>query len=77
MGELPFEEAVDAFAEVARAGERAGADLAIIETMTDTYEAKAAVLAVKEHTKLPVFLTFSFDAQASCSPAALSPLPLP
>lgn len=63
MGELPFEEAVDAFAEVARAGERAGADLAIIETMTDTYEAKAAVLAVKEHTKLPVFLTFSFDAQ--------------
>ena len=63
MGELPFEEAVDAFAEVARAGERAGADLAIIETMTDTYEAKAAVLAVKEHTTLPVFLTFSFDAQ--------------
>ena len=63
MGELPFEEAVDAFAEVARAGERAGADLAIIETMTDTYEAKAAVLAVKEHTNLPVFLTFSFDAQ--------------
>ena len=40
MGELPFEEAVDAFAEVARAGERAGADLAIIETMTDTYEAR-------------------------------------
>ena len=63
MGELPFEEAVVAFAEVARAGERAGADLAIIETMTDTYEAKAAVLAVREHTKLPVFLTFSFDAQ--------------
>ena len=63
MGELPFEEAVAAFAEVAQAGEQAGADLAIIETMTDTYEAKAAVLAVKEHTKLPVFLTFSFDAQ--------------
>lgn len=63
MGELPFEEAVKVFAEVARAGERAGADLAIIETMTDTYEAKAAVLAVKENTNLPVFLTFSFDAQ--------------
>lgn len=63
MGELPFEEAVGVFAEVARAGERAGADIAIIETMTDTYEAKAAVLAVKENTKLPVFLTFSFDAQ--------------
>lgn len=63
MGELPFEEAVDVFAEAARAGEQAGADLAIIETMTDTYEAKAAVLAVKENTDLPIFLTFSFDAQ--------------
>lgn len=63
MGELPFEEAVEVLAEVARAGERAGADLAIIETMTDTYEAKAAVLAVRENTDLPVFLTFSFDAQ--------------
>ncbi len=63
MGELPFEQAVEAFAEVARAGEQAGADLAIIETMTDTYEAKAAVLAVKENTQLPIFLTFSFDAQ--------------
>ena len=61
MGTLTFEEACDLFAEMAEAGEAAGADLAVIETMTDLYEAKAALLAVKEHSGLPVFVTMSFD----------------
>ena len=61
LGTLPFEDAVDMFAEIAAAGERAGADLAVIETMTDLYEAKAALLAVKEATRLPVMVTMTFD----------------
>ena len=61
MGTLTFEDAYDLFTEVAEAGEAAGADLAVIETMTDLYEAKAALLAVKEQTKLPVFVTMTFD----------------
>ncbi len=61
MGSLPFERAYDLFREMAEAGARAGADLAVIETMTDLYEAKAALLAVKEHTDLPAFVTMSFE----------------
>ena len=61
MGSLSFEEAYNLFREVAMAGARAGADLAVIETMTDLYEAKAALLAVKENTDLPVFVTLSFE----------------
>ncbi len=61
MGSLPFERAYELFRELAMAGERAGADLAVIETVTDLYEAKAALLAVKENTHLPVFVTMSFD----------------
>jgi 5-methyltetrahydrofolate--homocysteine methyltransferase len=61
FGELTFEEAYDVYKEQITAGEAYGADLVIIETMTDTYEMKAAVLAVKENTSLPVFTTFSFD----------------
>lgn len=61
MGELPFEDAVSAYAEVAKAGEAAGADIALLETFTDTYELKAAVLAVKENTNLPVFASCSFQ----------------
>ncbi len=61
LGTLPFEEAVAQFAQIAAAGERAGADLAVIETMTDLQEARAALLAVKEHTRLPVMVTMSFD----------------
>ena len=61
MGTLSFEEAYDLFAEVARAGAEAGADLAVIETMTDLYETKAALLAVKEQTGLPAFVTMTFD----------------
>ena len=61
MGSLPFERAYELFREMAVAGEKAGADLAVIETMTDLYEAKAALLAVKENTPLPVFVTMSFE----------------
>ena len=61
MGSLTFERAYELFKEVAAAGERAGADLVSIETMTDLYETKAALLAVKENTGLPVFVTMSFE----------------
>ena len=61
MGDLSFEDAYLAFKEAAVIGEACGADLIHIETMSDTYEVKAAVLAAKEHTKLPVFVTLIFD----------------
>lgn len=61
MGDLEFEEAYAVFKEVAVYGEQAGADLIHIETMSDTYEVKAAVLAAKENTELPVFATMIFD----------------
>ena len=61
MGDLSFEDAYEAFKEVAEYGQEAGADLIHIETMSDTYEVKAAVLAAKEHTNLPVFVTMIFD----------------
>lgn len=61
MGDLEFEEAYEAFKEVAVLGEKEGADLIHIETMSDTYEVKAAVLAAKENTSLPVFATMIFD----------------
>ena len=61
LGDLSFEEAYDAFKEAVQCGEKAGADLILIETMSDTYEAKAALLAAKENTSLPVFVTMIFD----------------
>ncbi len=61
VGDLEFEKAYDAFRETAMYGEAAGADLIHIETMSDTYEVKAAVLAAKENTSLPVFATMIFD----------------
>ncbi len=61
MGTLDFEEAVGVFAEIIRAGEKAGADLILIETMSDTYELKAAVLAAKENSALPIMATVIFD----------------
>ena len=61
MGDLDFEEAVSAFGEAAAMGEKAGADLILIETMSDTMEVKAAILGAKEHTSLPVFVTMIFD----------------
>ncbi len=61
LGDLPFEEAVSIFAEVVRAGAEAGADLVLIETMNDSYEAKAAVLAARENCSLPVVVTTVYD----------------
>lgn len=60
MGELAFDDAVDIFAEMINAG-KDGADAVLIETMSDTYEIKAAVLAAKENCTLPVFVTMIFD----------------
>lgn len=61
MGDLEFEDAYEAFRQAMIYGEQAGADLIHIETMSDTCEIKAAVLAAKENTKLPVFVTAVFD----------------
>ncbi len=63
LGDLPFETAYTLFAEMAKAGEAAGADLVLIETMNDPYELKAAVLAAKENTSLPVIATMIFDSR--------------
>ena len=57
----PFERAVELFGETIRIGAAAGADLVLIETMSDSYEAKAAVLAAKENCDLPVLVTLIFD----------------
>ena len=61
LGDLSFDEAYEIFARNIRAGVNAGADLILIETMNDTYEIKAAVLAAKENSDLPVFVTVTFD----------------
>ena len=61
MGDLPFERAVELFGEVARIGTEAGADLILIETMSDSYEAKAAVLGAMENSDLPVLVTLVYD----------------
>lgn len=61
MGDLPFEAAVEAYAREIRAGVQAGADLVFLETMSDLYEAKAAVVAAKENSDLPIFVTLVLD----------------
>ena len=62
LGTLRFEEACDLFREIVVAGRDAGADLIVIETMADLYEMKAAVLAAKENSSLPVWATMTFEA---------------
>ena len=62
-GTLAFEDAYDQFARVVRAGAAAGADLVVLETMTDLYELKAAILAAKENCTLPVYVSMSFEAR--------------
>ena len=64
LGTMSFDEAYDIYREMLVAGEKAGADLVIFETMSDLYEVKAAVLAAKENTKLPVWVTMTFEATA-------------
>ncbi len=63
LGDLDFEDAYEMFSEVVRIGAGEGADLILIETMSDSYEAKAAVLAAKENSSLPVFVTTIFDSK--------------
>lgn len=61
IGDLPFETAVEVFAKNIRVAQRCGVDLVIIETFTDCYETKAAVLAAKENSDLPIFVTNVYD----------------
>ena len=61
LGTLSFDEAYDIFKEMIEAGKDAGADLVVFETFTDLYEVKAGVLAAKENSDLPVWVTMSFE----------------
>lgn len=61
LGEISFDEAYKTFQEIVIAGDQAGADLILIETVSDSYEIKAAVLAAKENSNLPVIVTMIFD----------------
>lgn len=75
LGDLEFEDAVAIFAKSVRLGTKYGADLIIIETMNDSYETKAAVLAAKENCDLPIFVTNAYDENGKlmtgASPAAM------
>ncbi|MBO3445172.1 homocysteine S-methyltransferase family protein [Clostridium sp. CCUG 7971] len=75
MGTLSFDRAYEIFKRQAIQGEKSGANLIIIETMMDLYEAKAAVLAVKENTNLPLFVTMTFDGNGrsftGCMPESM------
>ena len=62
-GTLSFEDACARFAEIVQAGVQAGADLIVIETMTDLYELKAAILAARENSTLPVLASMSFESR--------------
>lgn len=74
-GDLDFEDAVAAFAETVKLGVRYGADLIFIETMSDSYETKAALLAAKENSDLPVFVSNAYGAggkiMTGADPAAM------
>lgn len=61
LGTLKFETAYELFKEQMVIGENSGADIILIETMSDIYEMKAAILAAKENTKLPVFATLTYQ----------------
>lgn len=74
-GDLDFEDAVSIFAQTARLGEKYGADLIFIETMNSSYETKAALLAAKENTSLPVFVSNAYGEDgkllSGTSPSAM------
>ncbi|MBP5330717.1 MAG: homocysteine S-methyltransferase family protein [Lachnospiraceae bacterium] len=80
LGDFEFDEAYKLFKEQVIAGSRAGADLILIETMTDLSEAKAAALAAKENCDLPVVVSLSYEktgrtflgASAACAAVTLS-----
>ena len=62
FGDLDFEDAVNIFAETVRIGAEYGVDLILIETMNDSYETKAALLAAKENSSLPVFVSNAYGS---------------
>ncbi len=74
-GDFAFEEAVETFAKTARLGEKYGVDCVLIETMGDSYETKAAVVAVKENTSLPIFVSCAYGEDGKlmtgATPAAM------
>lgn len=74
-GDLDFEDAVSIFAETVKLGEKYGADLIFIETMNDSYETKAALLAAKENSSLPVFVSNAYGEDGKlmtgATPAAM------
>jgi len=72
-GDLGFEDAVAIFAETVRLGVKHGVDLILIETMADTYETKAALLAAKENSTLPVFVSCAFGADGKLLTGADAP----
>lgn len=63
LGDLAFSDACELYKQVVLYGAQAGAELVLIETMSDGYEAKAAILAAKENCSLPVFATMIFDSK--------------
>ena len=75
MGDLAFEDCYAIYREVVEIGADAGADFVLIETMSDSYETKAAVLAAKEGCNLPIFVTVTFDERGKLltggSPASI------
>ncbi|HCL4445538.1 TPA: homocysteine S-methyltransferase family protein [Clostridium botulinum] len=75
MGTLKFEKAYEIFKRQIVQGRKSGADIILIETMTDLYEAKAAILAAKENTNLPVFCTMTFEKNkrtfTGCTPLSM------
>ncbi|MGL5380947.1 homocysteine S-methyltransferase family protein [Clostridium sp.] len=76
MGTLSFDEAYEIFKRQMVYGEKQGANIILIETMTDLYETKAALLAAKENTELPVFCTMSFEQNertfTGCTPESMA-----
>ncbi len=76
MGKLTFDEAYEIFKRQVIQGVKSGADLILIETMTDLYETKAAVLAAKENSSLPVIATMSFEQDhrtfTGCLPSSMA-----
>ncbi len=74
-GDLDFEDAVEVYAEIVRVGVKAGVDLIFIETMNDSYDTKAALLAAKENSDLPVFVSNAYGSDGKlmtgASPAAM------
>ena len=75
LGDLDFEDAVSVFAKTVRLGVRCGVDLILIETMNDSYETKAALLAAKENSDLPVVVTNAYGEDGKlmtgATPAAM------